>query len=103
MARTNETDVSKAIVRNVVSLYKCAECGRKTDEYRKCVSCGDSLCWLHICRLEVCVHDEEIADRHSYAVYYCKTCLSRKIGDDLKDFDNGLSPALERINELLGE
>lgn len=58
-------------------IYRCDFCGEETDKFRYCVRCGRRLCWSHVVRLGVTLHDEDVP--LSYPVYICRCCAAELV------------------------
>jgi len=58
-------------------IYRCDFCGEETDKFRYCVRCGRRLCWSHVVRLEITLHDVDVP--LSYPVYICRYCAAELV------------------------
>lgn len=79
----------------------CDYCGNETDEFRFCVNCGVPLCWEHVGRLSIAVHNDE--GMRETAVYVCPTCLLQEpiVIHDLLVKKQKHNPRIETIGKIL--
>ncbi len=57
-------------------IRKCYVCKKITDEYRFCLNCGNYMCWNHVGRITVSVHNKDGMRETSF--YVCQDCIVNK-------------------------
>jgi hypothetical protein len=52
---------------------KCGDCDGEAGKNRACTFCGKPLCWSHVTRISLAVHEDNICREVPF--YLCRSCL----------------------------